>query len=131
MWIKEICKKVLYFVVITYELDHNGKIQYNISGKAHISSKKEKNMNSIIKQYDAKVDSKKRITLRDSKYEYYSVTTYEDGTISLEPRILVSKNDLALKKGYNAFLKLRENAEKNGTAGMSLDEINEVIYGEK
>lgn len=88
-------------------------------------------MNSIIKQYDAKVDSKKRITLRDSKYEYYSVTTYEDGTISLEPRILVSKNDLALKKGYNAFLKLRENAEKNGTAGMSLDEINEVIYGEK
>lgn len=131
MWIKEICKKVLYFVVITYELDYNGNIQYNISGKTHISSKKGKNMNSIIKQYDAKVDSKKRITLRDSKYEYYSVTTYEDGTISLEPRILVSKNDLALKKGYNAFLKLRENTEKNGTAGMSLDEINEVIYGEK
>lgn len=88
-------------------------------------------MNSIVKQYDAKIDSKKRITLRDSKYEYYSVTTYEDGTISLEPRILVSKNDLALRKGYGAFLKLRENAEKNGTMGMSLGEINEVIYGHK
>lgn len=88
-------------------------------------------MNNIIKQYDAKVDSKKRITLRDSEYEYYSVTTYEDGSISLEPRILVSKKDLVSKKGYDAFLKLRENAKKNGTMGMTLDEINEVIYGNK
>ena len=86
-------------------------------------------MNNIVKKYDAKVDAKRRITLRDTEYEYYSVTTFEDGRISLEPKILVSKKNLSLEKGREAFLKLRENAKKNGTAGMSLDEINKVIYG--
>lgn len=88
----------------------------------------EDNMNTIVKKYDAKVDSKKRITLRDSKYDYYSVTTYEDGSMSLEPKVLMSEKDISLKKGYNAFLQLRENAKNNGTAGMTLKEINEEIY---
>ena len=55
-------------------------------------------MSNIVKRYDAKVDAKKRITLRDTKYEYYSVTAYEDGTLSFEPKILVSKKDVSLEK---------------------------------
>lgn len=86
-------------------------------------------MSNIVKRYDAKVDAKKRITLRDTKYEYYSVTAYEDGTLSFEPKILVSKKDLSLEKAKEAFLKLRENAKNNWTLGMSLEEINKVIYG--
>ena len=86
-------------------------------------------MSTIVKKYDAKVDSKNRITLRGSKHEYFSVTTYEDGSISLEPKVLVSENDTKLSEGYKAFLKLRENAKKNGTAGMTLEEINKIIYG--
>lgn len=88
-------------------------------------------MQTIVKQYNAKVDSKKRITLRDSKYEYYSVTTYDDGSIALEPKVLVSKDSITRDEAYEAFLKLRENAKKNGTAGMTLEEINEIIYGKK
>lgn len=85
-------------------------------------------MQTIVKQYDAKVDSKKRITLRDAKYDYYSVTTYDDGSVSLEPKMLVSNKSLTMNDAYEAFLKLRENAKANGTMGMTLDEINKIIY---
>ena len=85
-------------------------------------------MQTIIKQYDAKVDSKKRITLRDAKYNYYSVTTYDDGSMSLEPKILVPKKNVTMEEAYEAFLQLREDAKKNGTMGMSLEEINKIIY---
>lgn len=40
--------------------------------------------------YNAKVDSKKRITLRKTNYEYYEIKEFEDGTIVLEPKVLVS-----------------------------------------
>jgi len=53
-----------------------------------------------IKQYDTKIDSKKRLTIRGTSYEYYHVKEYEDGHIELMPRVLVdpqfvSKNTLA------------------------------------
>jgi len=44
---------------------------------------------AAIKSYDAKIDSKKRITLRNTAYEYFHVQEYEDGRIVLEPRELV------------------------------------------
>lgn len=56
-------------------------------------------MELILKNYDAKLDSKKRITIRNPKYEYYHVTEKENGVVVLEPRELVdpltvSKNTL-------------------------------------
>ena len=56
---------------------------------------------AAIKSYDAKIDSKKRITLRNTAYEYFHVQEYEDGRIVLEPRELVkpfqiSVNTLAM-----------------------------------
>ena len=47
-------------------------------------------MPAIVKEYDAKMDSKKRITLRNAAYEYYHVEEYMDGRILLEPRELVA-----------------------------------------
>jgi len=47
-------------------------------------------MSSAILQYDAKVDSKKRITLREARFEYYHAVQYDDGRILLEPRELVA-----------------------------------------
>ena len=41
------------------------------------------------KEYDAKIDSKKRITLRNAVYEYFHVYELKDGRIILEPRELV------------------------------------------
>lgn len=54
-----------------------------------------------IKSYDAKIDSRKRITLRNALYEYFHIEEYADGKIVLEPRVLVkpfeiSKNTLSM-----------------------------------
>ena len=47
-------------------------------------------MTVAIRQYDAKIDSKKRITLRNAVFEYYHVNEFDDGRIILEPRELVA-----------------------------------------
>ncbi len=43
-----------------------------------------------IREYDAKLDSKKRLTLRGVPFEYYHVSEMKNGTIILEPRELVA-----------------------------------------
>ena len=52
-----------------------------------------------VKTYDTKVDSRNRLTLRNTSYEYFHVVEYDDGSIRLEPRVLtapfqVSENTL-------------------------------------
>ncbi|MBQ4439201.1 hypothetical protein II898_10045 [bacterium] len=54
-----------------------------------------------MRSYDAKIDSKKRITLRNTIYEYFHVEEYDDGKIVLEPRVLtkpftISENSLSM-----------------------------------
>jgi len=56
---------------------------------------------TAIRSYNAKVDSKKRITLRNTVYEYFHIEEYENGKIVLEPRELakpfqISKNSLSM-----------------------------------
>ena len=56
-------------------------------------------MELVLKSYDAKLDSKKRITIRNPMYDYYDVVEQENGVVVLEPRKLVdpltiSKNTL-------------------------------------
>ncbi len=45
---------------------------------------------STVKEYDARIDLKKRVTIRGAHYEYYHVTEFSDGRIVLEPRELVA-----------------------------------------
>ena len=47
-------------------------------------------MTEPIKEYDAKTDSKRRITLRETAFEYYHVEHFSDGRILLQPRELVA-----------------------------------------
>lgn len=54
-----------------------------------------------VMEYDAKIDSKKRVTLRNANFEYYHVLQMSDGIIILEPRELrapfqVSANTLSM-----------------------------------
>lgn len=72
-----------------------------------------------VKSYDAKIDSKKRITLRNAIYEYFHVEEYEDGRILLEPRVLtkpfeISENSLKMMDSSIANL-------KNGNVSDALD----------
>ena len=48
----------------------------------------------VKKNYDAKLDAKRRLTIRNASTEFYHVTEYEDGTVTLEPRVLVSPDML-------------------------------------
>ncbi len=52
-------------------------------------------MEAAVKEYDAKIDTKKRITLRGSSYEYYHVIEFPNGRIELEPRVLVEPFEIA------------------------------------
>lgn len=69
-------------------------------------------MSIAVREYDAKIDSKKRVTLRNTVFEYFHVQEMDNGVIVLEPRELtapfqVSANTLStmdesvknLKKG--------------------------------
>lgn len=47
-------------------------------------------MPAAVKEYDARMDIKKRVTLRGAKYANYHVQEYPNGRIVLEPRELVS-----------------------------------------
>ncbi len=47
-------------------------------------------MEAVVREYDAKLDSKKRLTLREAGYEYYHVSVLPDQRIILEPRVLIS-----------------------------------------
>ncbi|MBM4183311.1 MAG: hypothetical protein FJ207_03695 [Gemmatimonadetes bacterium] len=50
-----------------------------------------------MREYDAKLDSRKRLTLRDAGFEHYHVKEMDDGTVVLEPRVLVAPNALTAK----------------------------------
>ncbi len=41
-----------------------------------------------LKDYDVRVDSKKRVTLRGAMYQFYNVREFQNGCIILEPREL-------------------------------------------
>lgn len=49
----------------------------------------------IINNYTAHADSKKRITLRKSKFKYYDVKEYDNGCLVLEPRELVKPKGIS------------------------------------
>jgi len=52
-------------------------------------------MAQAVKEYDAKLDSKKRLTIRGARTKYYHVTEKEDGTIELSPRELVHPDEVS------------------------------------
>ena len=67
-------------------------------------------MASLLRSYDAKLDSKKRITIRGAKFDYYNVQEMDDGSIILSPRVLVSpfsisENTLSMMDQSTANLK--------------------------
>jgi len=52
-------------------------------------------MDSVIKKYDTKLDSKHRFTLRGANFDYYHVIEFADGKIELHPRILVEPQTIS------------------------------------
>ena len=71
-------------------------------------------MEAVLKTYDARLDSKKRITIRNPKYEYYHVVEKENGVVVLEPRQLVDPFTIS----KNTYEDMKEDVEnlKKGVA---------------
>lgn len=65
-----------------------------------------------IKDYNVHIDSKKRVTLRGAKYQYYYVREYENGCIVLEPRELKVPDSISVHT-----LKDMDEAVRNFKAG--------------
>ena len=49
---------------------------------------------AVKQNYDAKLDTKRRVTIRNARTEFYHVTEFEDGSVKLEPRVLISPDML-------------------------------------
>ena len=50
-----------------------------------------------VKEYDARIDVKRRVTLRGARYDHYHVQEYSDGRIVLEPRVLAAPFEVSRK----------------------------------
>ena len=76
-------------------------------------------MESVIREYDAKLDSKKRLTLREAGYEYYHVSVLPDHRIILEPRVLTTPFEVSA----NTLKMMDSSVEnmKNGKISPALD----------
>lgn len=82
-------------------------------------------MEALIREYDAHVDSKKRLTLRSALYEYYHVSELADGRIVLEPRELTVPFSVSANT-----LKMMDTAVENFKAGKVSEEINLSGFGD-
>ena len=76
-------------------------------------------MEAVIREYDAKLDSKKRLTLRGAEYEYYHVSVLSDQRIVLEPRVLTTPFEVSANT-LKMMDKSMENM-KNGKVSPAID----------
>jgi hypothetical protein len=79
---------------------------------------KEKSM-SPVSEYDAKIDVKKRLTLRGAQYGHYHVMEFKDGRIVLEPRELVKPFSVSRRT-----LKMMDSSMANLKKGVVSDPID-------
>lgn len=78
---------------------------------------------TVLKSYDAKIDSKKRITLRNASYEYFHVEEYDDDRILLEPRELTKPLQISANT-----LKLMDSSMENFNKGLGSEPIDLSVY---
>jgi hypothetical protein len=51
----------------------------------------------VVDQFDIAADSKRRISLRGAKWKHFHVKAFSNGSYLLEPRVLVSPQELPAK----------------------------------
>ncbi|MBN1129774.1 MAG: hypothetical protein JXA71_12345 [Chitinispirillaceae bacterium] len=75
----------------------------------------------IIKEYDASLDTKYRITVRKTPrpYKNYHVRIYNDGRILMEPRVLIDPRSLSERT-----LRMMDKAMKKYSIGVRSDPVD-------
>jgi len=77
-----------------------------------------------VKEYDAKVDVKRRVTLRGASFEHYHVREYDDGRIELEPRQLVAPFEIS-----RLSLSMMDQSMENFSKGQVSDPVDLSAFG--
>jgi hypothetical protein len=75
----------------------------------------------LLKEYDATLDTKHRITVRNAPkiYKNYHVRVYTDGRIQMEPRILIDPKFISKRT-----LRMMDSAMKNISKGIVSGPVN-------
>ncbi len=84
-------------------------------------------MAEVIKKYDAKLDSKKRLTIRGARTEYYHVTERKDGTIELSPRELVHPDKISEKTLQMIDKAVEKFKDGEVSEPIDLDELEKLL----
>lgn len=84
-------------------------------------------MEQIINEYDARLDSKKRLTLRGAKAMYYRVREKKDGTIELSPRVLVHPDAISIKTLEMIDKSVDQLKKGNVSEPIDLDDLNKLL----
>ncbi len=84
-------------------------------------------MAQSIKEYDARLDSKKRITLRGAKTMYYHVREKKDGTIELSPRVLVHPDEISAKTLSTIDQSVANLKKGKASNAVDLDELDKLL----
>lgn len=82
-------------------------------------------MSVAVREYDAKIDSKKRVTLRNSVFEYYHVQEMDNGVIVLEPRELTVPFQVSVNT-----LSMMDESVKNLKKGAVSEPVDLSAFGE-
>ncbi|MGE5352562.1 MAG: hypothetical protein ACM3P0_10795 [Acidobacteriota bacterium] len=78
---------------------------------------------AVLKEYTAKLDSKKRVTIRGAKYDHYKVQILKNGQILLKPQVVVDLEAIPPKT-----LDMIEKSMKNFKKGKVYGPINTDKY---
>jgi hypothetical protein len=87
-------------------------------------------MDHVINEYDVKADSKRRVTLRSSRYTYWHAREFADGRILLEPRELRVPESLSARTLAQMDEAMRQMAEGNVGDEFDLSEVDDLIHEE-
>ena len=79
-----------------------------------------------VKEYEARIDTKKRVTLRGATYSHYHVQEYADGHIVLEPRELVAPFEVSKRT-----LAVMDESMKNLRAGKVSKPVDLSTFSDK
>ncbi|MGP8197895.1 MAG: hypothetical protein ACLQU4_00150 [Limisphaerales bacterium] len=62
---------------------------------AVLERKRRQRTPTIVAEYDAAADAKRRISLRSTKSKYFRVSVLSDGTVLLQPQVLVRRDSIS------------------------------------
>lgn len=84
-------------------------------------------MSTVVKEYDAKLDSKKRLTIRGAKAPFYHVSEKEDGTIELSPRQLAHPYQISEKTLQMMDKAVDKFKKGEASAPVDLEELDRLL----